>query len=112
MVRGAAALPHGTGRSVRVCVFAKDDAAQQARDAGASMGWDHALVAFCGRGDHTSWRGGCQGQCHAAGLKCVFGQQAVCMNDWNDSLPSSADVKHWCAASLIQQALKWWGKRT
>jgi hypothetical protein len=34
MVRGAATLPHGTGRSVRVCVFAKDDAAQQARDAG------------------------------------------------------------------------------
>lgn len=34
-VRGTVALPHGTGKSVRVAVFAKGDAAQAARDAGA-----------------------------------------------------------------------------
>lgn len=45
MVRGAATLPHGTGRSVRVCVFAKDDAAQQARDAGAEVVGDEDLIA-------------------------------------------------------------------
>lgn len=34
-VRGAAVLPHGTGKSVRVCVFADGEAADQARAAGA-----------------------------------------------------------------------------
>jgi len=35
MVRGMAALPHGTGKSVRVAVFAKDDKAAEAEKAGA-----------------------------------------------------------------------------
>ncbi len=34
-VRGAVVLPHGTGRSVRVLVFARDDKAEAARAAGA-----------------------------------------------------------------------------
>ena len=33
-VRGAAVLPHGTGKSVRVCVFAEGEDAEKARDAG------------------------------------------------------------------------------
>ena len=35
-VRGAVVLPHGTGKSVRVLVFAKADKAQAATDAGAA----------------------------------------------------------------------------
>lgn len=35
MVRGSVALPHGTGKSVRVIVFAQGDAAKQAEEAGA-----------------------------------------------------------------------------
>jgi large subunit ribosomal protein L1 len=35
MVRGAIVLPHGTGRSVRVLVFAKGDKEKEAKDAGA-----------------------------------------------------------------------------
>jgi len=35
MVRGAIVLPHGTGRSVRVLVFAKGDKEKEAQDAGA-----------------------------------------------------------------------------
>ncbi len=35
MVRGALVLPHGTGKSVRILVFAKGDKEQEARDAGA-----------------------------------------------------------------------------
>jgi large subunit ribosomal protein L1 len=36
-VRGVVALPHGTGRSVRVAVFAKGDRAEDARKAGADV---------------------------------------------------------------------------
>ena len=35
MVRGAIVLPHGTGRSVRILVFAKGEKEQEAREAGA-----------------------------------------------------------------------------
>ena len=37
MVRGVVSLPNGTGRSVRVAVFAKDDKAEEARAAGADI---------------------------------------------------------------------------
>jgi len=37
MVRGMVALPHGTGKSVRVAVFAKDAKAEEAREAGADF---------------------------------------------------------------------------
>ncbi len=37
MVRGVISLPKGTGKSVRVAVFAKDAKAQEARDAGADL---------------------------------------------------------------------------
>ncbi len=37
MVRGAVALPHGTGKSVRVLVFTKGEKIQEARDAGADF---------------------------------------------------------------------------
>ena len=37
MVRGVCRLPHGTGKTVRVLVFAKGDAEQEAREAGADF---------------------------------------------------------------------------
>jgi large subunit ribosomal protein L1 len=36
-VRGSTVLPHGTGKSVRVAVFAQGDAATKAKDAGAEI---------------------------------------------------------------------------
>lgn len=37
MVRGAVSLPHGTGKAVRILVFAEGDAARAAREAGADF---------------------------------------------------------------------------
>ena len=37
MVRGVVRLPHGTGRQVRILVFAKGDKEQEARNAGADF---------------------------------------------------------------------------
>ena len=44
-VRGAAVLPHGTGKKVRVLVFAKADKQQAATDAGADYVGAEELVA-------------------------------------------------------------------
>jgi large subunit ribosomal protein L1 len=44
MVRGAVVLPHGTGQSVRVAVFAKGDKAKEAEEAGADVVGDDDLV--------------------------------------------------------------------
>ncbi|HLS88336.1 MAG TPA: 50S ribosomal protein L1 [Sphingobacteriaceae bacterium] len=45
MVRGTVVLPHGTGRQVRVLVFAKGEKAQEALKAGADFVGDDDLVA-------------------------------------------------------------------
>ena len=44
-VRGAVVLPHGTGKTTRVLVFAKDDNVQAALDAGADYAGGEDLVA-------------------------------------------------------------------
>ena len=44
MIRGAVVLPHGTGKKVRVAVFAKDLKADEARKAGADIVGDEDLV--------------------------------------------------------------------
>ena len=43
-LRGVAVLPHGTGKTVRVAVFAQADAAKAAMDAGAEVVGDDDLI--------------------------------------------------------------------
>jgi large subunit ribosomal protein L1 len=50
MVRGTCPLPHGSGKSVRVLVFAEGAAAQAARDAGAEFVGYKDLVEKCQQG--------------------------------------------------------------
>ncbi len=50
MVRGAIVLPHGTGTTVRVLVFAKGEKEREARDAGADFAGSDDLVAKVSEG--------------------------------------------------------------
>jgi large subunit ribosomal protein L1 len=50
MVRGTVVLPHGSGKTVRVAVFAKGAAAQQAREAGADYVGFEDLLKKCQEG--------------------------------------------------------------
>ena len=50
MVRGTVSLPHGSGKKVRVVVFAKGAAAQAAKDAGADFVGMEDLVKKCQEG--------------------------------------------------------------
>lgn len=45
MVRGSVVLPHGTGKTVRVLVFAKGDKEKEATDAGADFVGNDELIA-------------------------------------------------------------------
>src|SRR6201996_3266993 len=50
MVRGALVLPHGTGQSVRVLVFAKGEKEREAKDAGADFAGSDDMVAKVNEG--------------------------------------------------------------
>jgi large subunit ribosomal protein L1 len=50
-IRGMISLPHGTGRTVRVAVFAKDAKAEEAKKAGADIVGDDDLAELIKKGD-------------------------------------------------------------
>jgi len=50
MVRGALVLPHGTGQTVRVLVFAKGEKEREAREAGADFAGSDDMVAKVAEG--------------------------------------------------------------
>ncbi|HYH03805.1 MAG TPA: 50S ribosomal protein L1, partial [Bacillota bacterium] len=49
-IRGAVVLPHGTGRTVRVAVFAKGEKAKEAEEAGAEIVGADDLIAEVQKG--------------------------------------------------------------
>ena len=51
MIRGTVALPSGTGKTVRIAVFAAGEAAQEARDAGADLVGADDLAAEIEKGN-------------------------------------------------------------
>jgi len=51
MVRGVCQLPNGSGRTVRVAVFARGDRAEEARKAGADVVGDEDLVETVQKGE-------------------------------------------------------------
>src|SRR3954463_2420433 len=50
MVRGTCPLPHGSGKSVRVLVFAEGDAARAAKEAGAEFVGYKDMIQKCTEG--------------------------------------------------------------
>jgi large subunit ribosomal protein L1 len=51
MVRGMVTLPHGTGKSLRVAVFARGDKATEAKEAGADLVGDDDLAESVQKGE-------------------------------------------------------------
>lgn len=66
MVRGATSLPHGSGKPVKIAVFAKGDAADAAREAGAEVVGAEELVS---RVQETG--GGCLQDSRVGNYKCI-----------------------------------------
>ena len=53
-LRGAVILPHGTGKAVRVAVFARGDRAKEAEAAGAESSEPRISLKRCRRGRSIS----------------------------------------------------------
>src|SRR6185369_13648486 len=76
MVRGVCALPHGSGRKLRVGVFAKGAKAEEAKKAGADVG----PAVRAAKGGAVEFRVEKAGLIHAGVGKASFTEEALVEN--------------------------------
>ena len=74
-VRGVVQLPHGTGKAMRVAVFAKDAKAEDAKNAGADIVGAEDLAEKIQAGEIEFDRCIAMPFCQVHGTTCSFGRQ-------------------------------------
>ncbi len=96
-VRSTVTLPHGTGRSVRVLVFAKGDAERIARDAGADYVGGDDLIQRIAKEEWTDFdvaiaTPDMMGDIGRAGLGRILGRRGLMPNPKSGTVVPAADL--------------------
>src|ERR671932_2170008 len=96
-VRATVTLPHGTGKSVRVLVFAKGDAERIARDAGADYVGSDDLIQRIAREEWTDFdvaiaTPDMMGDIGRAGLGRILGRRGLMPNPKSGTVVPAADL--------------------
>lgn len=96
-VRATVSLPHGTGKSVRVLVFAKGDAERVARDAGADYAGGDELIQRVAKEEWTDFdvaiaTPDMMGDLGKAGLGRILGRKGLMPNPKSGTVVQAADL--------------------
>ncbi len=96
-VRATVSLPHGTGRSVRVLVFAKGDAERIAREAGADYAGGDELIQRVAKEEWTDFdvaiaTPDIMGDLGKAGLGRILGRKGLMPNPKSGTVVQVADL--------------------
>lgn len=96
-VRATVSLPHGTGRSVRVLVFAKGDAERIAREAGADYAGGDELIQRIARDEWTDFdvaiaTPDIMGDLGRAGLGRILGRRGLMPNPKSGTVVQVGDL--------------------
>src|SRR5918998_6139907 len=96
-VRATVSLPHGTGKSVRVLVFAKGDAERVAREAGADYAGGDELIQRIAKEEWTDFdvaiaTPDMMGDLGKAGLGKILGRRGLMPNPKSGTVVQAADL--------------------
>jgi len=96
-VRATVSLPHGTGKSVRVLVFAKGDAERVAREAGADYAGGDELIQRIAKEEWTDFdvaiaTPDIMGDLGKAGLGRILGRKGLMPNPKSGTVVQAADL--------------------
>jgi large subunit ribosomal protein L1 len=96
-VRSTVTLPHGTGKQVRVLVFAKGDAERVAREAGADYAGGDELIQRIAREEWTDFdvaiaTPDIMGDLGKAGLGRILGRKGLMPNPKSGTVVQAADL--------------------
>ena len=96
-VRATVTLPHGTGKSVRVLVFAKGDAERIAREAGADYVGNNELIQRIAKEEWTDFdvaiaTPDMMGDLGKAGLGKILGRRGLMPNPKSGTVVQAADL--------------------